>query len=276
MAVEAIAAVAAKEVAVVAAKEAAIHAAREIAQKAAMEAVGTSGRSEIQTAMLERQTMQEGFRIGEMPETKGEGREVLKEKETAAAEELRGKLEGKSRQLEGENFSDIDLEKNTQSTEVLKEKEDDVPKFDEEIKEYDLEELKRDYANDIRSRSENSEDIDVEEITNTELKKVSSEELRIKRLDFNSNKDGLRKQWEEDHGRSWPVYENDVYYKDNLIRRQGDYLDAHHKIPLEFGGENTADNITPMHALEHFDKQGVHAADSPFSKLENYLKKEVA
>ena len=93
MAVEAITTVAAKEVAVEAAKEAAIQAAREIAQKAAMEAAGTSGRSEIQTAMLERQTMQEGFRIGEMPESKGEGREALKEKETAAAEELRGKFD---------------------------------------------------------------------------------------------------------------------------------------------------------------------------------------
>lgn len=91
MAIEAIAAVAVKEVAVAAAKEAAVQAAREIAQKMAVETGGQAGR-ELQHAMIERQTMQEGFRVGEMPESKGEGRELAKKLESDAAEELRGKL----------------------------------------------------------------------------------------------------------------------------------------------------------------------------------------
>lgn len=92
MAIEAVAAVAAKEVAVQAAKEAALQSAREIAQKMATDAVG-QGKNELQTAMMERQSMQEGFRLGEMPEGKGEERELGKLREADAAEELRGKLD---------------------------------------------------------------------------------------------------------------------------------------------------------------------------------------
>ena len=93
MAIEAVAAIAAKEVAIEAAKEAELQAAREIAQKMATEAGAQGSGAELQTAMLERQTMQEGFRVGEMPETKGEGREILKQRESDAAEELIGKLD---------------------------------------------------------------------------------------------------------------------------------------------------------------------------------------
>ena len=99
MAIEAVAAIAAKEVAVEAAKEAAVQAAREIAQKMASEAGGQGGR-ELQYAMMERQTMQEGFRIGEMPDTTEEGREFLKQKESDAIEELRGKFNAEETQPE--------------------------------------------------------------------------------------------------------------------------------------------------------------------------------
>ena len=74
MAIEAVAAIAAKEVAVEAAKEAALQAGREIAQKMATEAGAQGAGNELQTAMMERQTMQDGFRVGEMSEGKGEGR----------------------------------------------------------------------------------------------------------------------------------------------------------------------------------------------------------
>ena len=90
MAIEAVAAIAAKEVAVEAAKEAAVQAAREIAQKMAAEAGGQGGR-ELQHAMMERQTMQEGFRIGEMPDTTEEGREFLKQKEADEKAEAEAK-----------------------------------------------------------------------------------------------------------------------------------------------------------------------------------------
>ena len=89
-----------KEVAVKAAKEAALQATREVAQKIATDAATQGAGKELQTAMMERQTMQEGFRTGEMPETKGEGRELAKQREADAAEELRGKLDGDETQPE--------------------------------------------------------------------------------------------------------------------------------------------------------------------------------
>ena len=98
MAIEAVAAAAVKEVAVQAAREAVTQVAREIAQKMAAEASAQSAGSEMQTAMMERQAMQEGFRIGEMPETNGEGRGILKQMELNTADELRGKLDAEETQ----------------------------------------------------------------------------------------------------------------------------------------------------------------------------------
>ena len=92
MAIEAVAAIAAKEVAVEAAKEAALQSAREIAQKMATEAGTQSAGSELQTAIMERQTVQESFHVGEIPETKGGGRELAKQREADAVEDLRDKL----------------------------------------------------------------------------------------------------------------------------------------------------------------------------------------
>ena len=124
MAIEAVAAIAAKEVAVQAAREAAMQAAREIAQKMAAETGAQGAGNELQTAMMERQTMQEGFRVGEMPETKGEGRELLKQKEADAADELRGKLDADEARPEAENAAE------TESSEVQNPAESEVPEAD--------------------------------------------------------------------------------------------------------------------------------------------------
>lgn len=37
------------------------------------------------------------------------------------------------------------------------------------------------------------------------------------------------------------------------------------------GGKNESANITPLDAQVHYDKQGVHAADSPYSRLNEML-----
>ena len=124
MAIEAVAAIAAKEVAVQAAREAAMQAAREIAQKMATETGAQGAGNELQTAMMERQAMQEGFRVGEMPETKGEGRELLKQKEADAADELRGKLDADEARPEAENAAD------TESPEVQNPAESEAPEAD--------------------------------------------------------------------------------------------------------------------------------------------------
>ena len=65
----------------------------EFAQRMSLDGGRQNSGSELQTAMMERQTVDEGFRVGEMPEEKGEGRELLKQKEAKAADELRGKFD---------------------------------------------------------------------------------------------------------------------------------------------------------------------------------------
>lgn len=75
----------------------------EFAQRMGLEGCHQNSGSELQTAMMERQAVDEGFRIGEMPEEKGEGRELLKQKEVGAADELREKLDV----VESQNDADV-------------------------------------------------------------------------------------------------------------------------------------------------------------------------
>lgn len=130
MAISAIAAVAAKEVVAHAAREAATQAAREIAQKMATESATQTAGHEIQASVMERQAVQDGFRVGEMPDAKGEGREVLKEKESDAADELRGKMDAEGGQpdagsvvenepIEVQNTIETEMSPATESQEVF-------------------------------------------------------------------------------------------------------------------------------------------------------------
>lgn len=107
--------------------------------------------------------------------------------------------------------------------------------------------------------------------------RLSPEELSKRREEFIEKRGELRRAWEEANGRPWPRYESDVYSQNGkLIRRAGDAYDAHHIQPLGLGGKNEVSNITPMHAGDHYDKQGIHAPDSPYSKLEQKLGGDIA
>ena len=292
MAIEAVAAIAAKEVAVQAAKEAALQAGREIAQKMATDAGVQNAGSELQNAMMERQTMQDGARIGEMPETKGEGREILKQRESAAAEELRGKLEAEETQSDTAGNSEMTEEANPEvqkPSNTAEKAETPVAETQEVVEQSkaaesaeggesaELAQVKSEYADDLVSRSEVPDTINKEAVTNATLEKVSPEQCQAARVEFNKVKSDLISQWEKQHGMEWPRYKDDVYLNGTKIRQAGDLYDCHHIQPLTYGGKNEVANITPMHALEHFDRQGLHAFNSPYAKLENLLKlKEVA
>ena len=105
-----------------------------------------------------------------------------------------------------------------------------------------------------------------------DLKKLSLEETAAKRGEFKDKKPKLKKEWSEENGRPWPKYDEDVYSSNGKrIRKAGDDYDAHHTQPLGMNGENKAFNITPLHANEHYDNQGVHAPDSLHSLLAKKL-----
>ena len=98
--------------------------------------------------------------------------------------------------------------------------------------------------------------------------KLSPEQTAERREDFDDKRDTLKRSWEEKNGEPWPKYAEDVYSANGkLIRRAGADYDAHHVQPLCLGGRNEVDNITPLHAEVHYDKQGIHAFGSPYDEI---------
>jgi hypothetical protein len=134
-----------------------------------------------------------------------------------------------------------------------------------------VEALHKEYVEDLKAKSEHPETI---KDYDPKYEKITPEENAEKRAEFNANKGILIGQWEQTYGREWPRYKEDVYMGGKIIRRAGDRYDAHHAKPLGFGGENTADNITPISAEKHFDKKGVHAPDSPYGRMEKLLRSD--
>lgn len=132
------------------------------------------------------------------------------------------------------------------------------------------------YIADLKWRSEVPETLPPHPFDAEQLDKRTPEENAVKREEFDDRKVDLKRQWEQAHDRPWPKYESDVYSASGkLIRRAGSDYDAHHIQPLTLGGENTVANITPLHADVHYDKQGIHAPDSPYSKLVQRLEGNV-
>ena len=138
--------------------------------------------------------------------------------------------------------------------------------------EQSLEQVVEDYIIDLKDKSEFPDTIPEKPFEAADLKKRTPEENASLREEFDDIKDQLKKEWETENGRPWPKYEHDVYSANGkLIRRAGSDYDAHHIQPLGMGGKNEASNITPLNAENHYDKQGVHAPDSPYSKMDQML-----
>lgn len=132
-----------------------------------------------------------------------------------------------------------------------------------------IEKLRDKYIEDLKNRSKYPETIPDKPFDISDLKKLTPEESAKMRDDFDDKKEQLKRQWEEANGKPWPKYNHDVYSATGkLIRKKESDYDAHHIQPLSLGGKNEAGNITPLNAEVHYDKQGVHSPDSPYSKLE--------
>lgn len=138
--------------------------------------------------------------------------------------------------------------------------------------EADLEKVLSQYFKDIKEKSECPDTFSDRPFEACDLKKITPEENAVMREEFADKKEMLKRRWEKTNGREWPKYGHDVYSANgNLIRKEGSDYDAHHIQPLGMGGKNESANITPLDAQVHYDKQGVHAADSPYSRLNEML-----
>ena len=138
--------------------------------------------------------------------------------------------------------------------------------------EKNLETILKEYFDDLRKNSEFPETLPEKPFDIADLKLRSPEENSEMREEFDDKKADLKRQWEEIHGEQWPKYDHDIYSSNGkLIRKEGCDYDAHHIQPLGLGGKNEATNITPLSAENHYDKQGVHSPDSPYSRLEKRI-----
>ncbi len=134
--------------------------------------------------------------------------------------------------------------------------------------EVNAEEIKQKYADELLELSPEPDTIDVDKITNMKVKDISPEDNAKKHSEYRKNKEDMIKDWERIHNREWPTYSEDVYSDSGkLLRRKGDKYDAHHIQPLSKNGENTAENITPLHVNDHYDHKGIHAPGGSCSKL---------
>ena len=134
--------------------------------------------------------------------------------------------------------------------------------FDKEI-----EQTINEYLDDLKDNSDVPDTIPDKPFKPTELKRLTPEENATKREEFLSNRKDIIKEWESKFGREWPRYESNVIVNGHVIRRAGDRYDAHHIKPLCLGGENTVENITPIHTERHQSKEGIHAKGRPCDRL---------
>lgn len=103
--------------------------------------------------------------------------------------------------------------------------------------------------------------------------KITTEQNDIMRTGFKKSKPTLISDWENANSLKWPRYATDIFTDSGKeLRKAGDLYDAHHIKPLEFGGLNTFDNITPLNVNVHFDKKVIHAPTSPFGNMEELFK----
>ncbi|MBO6179906.1 MAG: hypothetical protein J6O04_12075 [Selenomonadaceae bacterium] len=141
------------------------------------------------------------------------------------------------------------------------------------VEKYDkLEKTTTEYFEDLKEKSEFPETIPEKPFEVSDLKRRTPEENALMREDFDDKKADLKNEWSEKNGVEWPTYNEDVYSSNGrLIRKSGADYDAHHIQPLSMGGMNEAENITPLSAENHYDRQGVHSPESPYSQLEQML-----
>jgi hypothetical protein len=127
-----------------------------------------------------------------------------------------------------------------------------------------LQETAKQYEDEMRKATVKGE---IQTVNIGEWRKISDAEYQSKKLEFEANRKKIIAEWKKVHG-DWPRYTEDVFNSNGTrIRQAGDRYDAHHQQPLRLGGENTAQNITPMHANDHYDKQGIHRPGGPCDSL---------
>lgn len=188
--------------------------------------------------------------------------------DTTDPESFVGPEYDESKTLQDEIVDKKNNEKEPTENEVTTEEADSEQVGESETETNEIDGTLKEYLNELKEISPVPDTIDADKVLDIKVKDVSPNEVAMKRSEFSDLKKDLKLQWEKLHNCEWPKYSEDVYSDSGkLLRRKGDDLDAHHIQPLSKGGENTVENITPLHVNDHYDKKGVHASGSPCSNL---------
>lgn len=107
-----------------------------------------------------------------------------------------------------------------------------------------------------------------EALRNKEYKKMSPIETAKHRAEFDKVKNKVIKEWEENTGQKWPMYNENVISEKTgkIIRKKGDKYDAHHIIENTFGGEHEWWNMHPA-KFPNEHQAGIHGTGSPANTL---------
>jgi len=127
------------------------------------------------------------------------------------------------------------------------------------------------YLMDLKAKSEFASTLKDVVIDIKDLKLQPKEVVKELRKEFEKNKEKLIKEWEKQNNKEWPRYKEDIVNdKGVVVRKAGDYYDAHHIHPLCLGGKNVASNITPLEYGKHVD---IHRKFGSCTKLIDLFKK---
>lgn len=139
-------------------------------------------------------------------------------------------------------------------TETENKSESNVENQKNNIETRDISEITNNYIEDLKTKSDCPETIPSDILDSSKMELQNPEDVAKKREEFDDKKAKLRAEWEKQNNMEWPKYKEDILNEDEVvIRKAGDYYDAHHIIPLKLGGENVASNITPLDMNSHKD-----------------------
>lgn len=155
--------------------------------------------------------------------------------------------------------------------EKVSEKIKKVKNIGEIVGKYDWNLVKRyfQHIQEVTSRAVGQKQIDKlkDALRAKEYKLLSESDIAKHRVEFNSKKNQIIKDWERETGQEWPKYTESVYSKNGTeIRKPGDLYDAHHIIENKFGGDNEWWNMHPAKFPDEH-QGGIHGAGSPSREL---------
>ena len=112
-----------------------------------------------------------------------------------------------------------------------------------------------------REIPQNQKELLEKAIKENDYRKLSSEETRLAREEFDGCKKTIINEWEKRTGNEWPRYTEDVVNDAGIVsRKEGARYDAHHIIELSTSGPNEWWNIHPARFPDEHQK-GIHAAE---------------